>query len=408
MNKVSINRFVLCLIIIAALLLGAGLAFVFINPGVFGLLSSDGRVLISQSDFDRMAEIERVYGEVDELKKTVESGYYKDVKEQDLIVGMKKGLLEALDDPYSVYYTDEEFKNIEASTFGEYEGVGMILTPTEDGHIMVLYVTSDSPAEKGGVEIGEYIIRVDGKEFSSDELDVAAANIRGSAGTNVTIVFRGLDGQEIERSFRRAKIIMDTVDSEMLTEDVAYIRINQFLEGTANDFKSALKSVSSAKGLIIDLRDNPGGFVDSAVEVADMLMDSATLVYTEDHDGTREYYKTRNGTLYDGPVVVLVNENTASASEILAAGMQDNKAAVIVGKTTYGKGIIQSLEQFSNGGALKLTMWQYFTPGGGQIHEKGVVPDYETEYIKDAVDADGNPTDTQLDRAVEILEGLMK
>ncbi|MBR5756061.1 MAG: PDZ domain-containing protein, partial [Firmicutes bacterium] len=202
MNKISINRFVLCIIIIIALLLGAGLAFMFINPGVLGFISSDGRVLVSRDDFDRMAEMERVYGEVDELKKTIESEYYKNVKEEDLILGMKKGLLESLNDPYSVYYTDEEFGEIAASTFGEYEGVGMTLSPTEDGRIMVIYVTSDSPAKKGGVEAGEYILKVDGTAYSGDELDVAAANIRGKSGSSVTILFEGLDGQEIERTFR--------------------------------------------------------------------------------------------------------------------------------------------------------------------------------------------------------------
>lgn len=407
MNKISINRFVLCIIIIIALLLGAGLAFMFINPGVLGFISSDGRVLVSRDDFDRMAEMERVYGEVDELKKTIESEYYKNVKEEDLILGMKKGLLESLNDPYSVYYTDEEFGEIAASTFGEYEGVGMTLSPTEDGRIMVIYVTSDSPAKKGGVEAGEYILKVDGTAYSGDELDVAAANIRGKSGSSVTILFEGLDGQEIERTFRRAKIIMDTVDYEMLDNDIAYISIYQFYEGTVSDFKEALMAVSSARGLVVDLRDNPGGFVDVAVDVADMLMDSATLVYTEDHNGKREYYKTKNGKLFDGPVVLLVDEMTASASEILAAGMQDNKTAVIVGKTTYGKGVIQSLGQIPGGGALRLTMWQYFSPSGKQIHEKGVTPDYEVEYDIEAVDAEGKPVDTQLEKAVSVLESMM-
>ena len=397
----------LCIIIIIALLLGAGLAFMFINPGVLGFISSDGRVLVSRDDFDRMAEMERVYGEVDELKKTIESEYYKNVKEEDLILGMKKGLLESLNDPYSVYYTDEEFGEIAASTFGEYEGVGMTLSPTEDGRIMVIYVTSDSPAKKGGVEAGEYILKVDGTAYSGDELDVAAANIRGKSGSSVTILFEGLDGQEIERTFRRAKIIMDTVDYEMLDNDIAYISIYQFYEGTVSDFKEALMAVSSARGLVVDLRDNPGGFVDVAVDVADMLMDSATLVYTEDHNGKREYYKTKNGKLFDGPVVLLVDEMTASASEILAAGMQDNKTAVIVGKTTYGKGVIQSLGQIPGGGALRLTMWQYFSPSGKQIHEKGVTPDYEVEYDIEAVDAEGKPVDTQLEKAVSVLESMM-
>ncbi|MBR5756681.1 MAG: S41 family peptidase, partial [Firmicutes bacterium] len=294
-----------------------------------------------------------------------------------------------------------------ASTFGEYEGVGMTLSPTEDGRIMVIYVTSDSPAKKGGVEAGEYILKVDGTAYSGDELDVAAANIRGKSGSSVTILFEGLDGQEIERTFRRAKIIMDTVDYEMLDNDIAYISIYQFYEGTVSDFKEALMAVSSARGLVVDLRDNPGGFVDVAVDVADMLMDSATLVYTEDHNGKREYYKTKNGKLFDGPVVLLVDEMTASASEILAAGMQDNKTAVIVGKTTYGKGVIQSLGQIPGGGALRLTMWQYFSPSGKQIHEKGVTPDYEVEYDIEAVDAEGKPVDTQLEKAVSVLESMM-
>lgn len=393
MKRISITKAFFVILIIIAVLVGAFFAFIFINPNVLGLISSDGRVTISVEDYNQLMDMYSKYGKAEEVWDMVENQYYTEVKDEDLKTALIKGLVAGTGDIYSDYYTKEEYEDILVSLTGEYDGVGITMTQADNGYIQVLGVTKGSPAEKAGVEIGEYIIKVEGKTYTKETMDMAAAAIRGKAGTKVKVTFVNNQGEEIEREFKRAHITSQTVEAKILEDNIAYIAISSFENATADDFKEALKSVASADSLVLDLRDNPGGMVDSAVKIADMFMDAATVVYTEDHDGNREYFKTKAGKLWDKPFVTIVNENSASASEILAAGLQDNHVCKLVGTNTFGKGIIQSLEQFKDGSAIKLTKWQYFTPSGKPIHKAGIRP----EYINDDPDA-------QLEKAIELLK----
>ena len=392
MKRVSITRFFLIIIIIFALLIGGAAAFIMINPNVLGLLSSGDRITISTADYEYLINTYNKYSKVEDVWKRLEKEFYTDVDEDALQIGMIKGLVAGTGDLYSGYYSEQEYEDLLVSLTGEYDGVGITMVQSEHGYIEVQAVTKDSPAEAGGVQIGEYITKVDGKAYTSDTMDAAAAAVRGKAGTNVKITFLS-NGAEIERTFTRAHITSKTVEYSILDDNIAYIKISSFENSTTDDFKKALSAVGSADALILDLRDNPGGLVDSAVDIADMFMDSATLVYTEDRDGNREYKKTKAGKAWNKNFVVLVNENSASASEIFAAGIQDNDVAMLVGTTTFGKGIIQELEQFKDGDALKLTKWQYFTPSGRQIHKAGVRP----EIIVD-------DPEEQLTRAIELVK----
>ncbi len=392
MKKVRISRFFLVVIIILSVLVGGAVSFVMINPNVLGLISSDGRITISRADYDELTSMYDKYGKIDSIWSQIKNEFYTDVDDEELEVGMIRGLVSGTNDKYSGYYTEQEYENVLTSLTGEYDGVGIVMIQSDTGYIEVNSVTKGSPAEVGGVKAGEFIIKVDGKEYLAEDMDLAAAAVRGKAGTDVTITFLS-DGKTIDRTFTRAHIVSQTVEYSIIDGNIAYIQVTSFENSTTDDFKKALSAVSSADSLILDLRDNPGGLVDSAVEIADMFMDSATLVYIKDHDGNKEVFKTNSGKAWDKPFVVLVNENSASAAEIFAAGIQENNVAKLVGTTTFGKGIIQELEQYKDGSALKLTKWQYFTPSGKQIHKVGVTP----EYVVDDSDA-------QLAMAINLLK----
>jgi carboxyl-terminal processing protease len=312
--------------------------------------------------------------------------------------GVYKGLFWGIGDPYSAYLTEQEYNDIMISTTGEYQGIGVTIAPDDNGLINVVSPIDGSPADKAGVKTGDKIISVGGKTYDGSSIDQAVAAMRGKPGTKVDlIVLRGEN--EMEFSITRANIVMQSVRSEVLDGNIGYIRISSFEEKTAEDFQSQLRDmeVKRVKGLVIDLRDNGGGLVDSSVQIADMLLDEGVVTYTEDRKGEKEYYKAKAGKT-DLPYVILVNGGTASASEILTAAVKDHKGGKIVGTNTYGKGIIQSIEQLTNGDAVKLTIMQYFSPNGSVIHKVGIKPDVEAEAL--ATDT----TDKQLEKAVELLK----
>lgn len=392
MKKVSISKFFLIVIIILSLLVGGAVAFIMINPNVLGLISSDGRITVSAEDYDRLIKFYDKYGKAEQIWNILDSEFYTDVDDEQLKMNMIKGLVAGTGDQYSGYYSEQEYEDLLVSLTGEYDGVGITMVQSDRGYIEVQAVAKGSPAEAADVQIGEYIIKVEGKAYTSDTMDLAAAAIRGKAGTRVNVTFLS-NGETIERTLIRAHITSQTVEYSMLEDNIGYIKISSFENSTTGDFKKALSSLGTADSLVLDLRDNPGGLVESAVDIADMFMDSATLVYTENHDGEKKYYKTSAGKVWDKPFVVLINENSASASEIFAAGIQDNNVALLVGTTSFGKGIIQGLEQFKDGSALKLTKWQYFTPSGRQIHKAGVKPEFVIE-----------DPEAQLAKAIELVK----
>ena len=353
-----------------------------------------GYVKVSKSQYDDMSEVYERYGKLDQLYDTITSSFYKEVDEDAMMEGAYKGLVAGLNDPYSSYMTAEEYETWVATATGEYSGVGITFTQDEDGNFVVVSVTDDSPAADAGIREGDIIKTVDGQEYS--DLDVIGNAIRGEEGSEIEITYIR-DGEEKSVTMTREKITQHSVEHRMLDGNIGYISISSFIETTGEDFSQALKELEEdgAQGLVLDLRDNGGGLVDACVQVADEFLDEGVVVYVEDRDGNRTDYDAKDGKT-DLKTVVLVNENSASASEILAAALQDN-GFEIVGQTTYGKGVIQSTAQLEDGSALKLTIRQYFSPDGNAINEKGVTPDHQV------ANEENSGEDAQLDEALSLF-----
>lgn len=353
-----------------------------------------GYVKVSKSQYDDMSEVYERYGKLDQLYDTITSSFYKEVDEDAMMEGAYKGLVAGLNDPYSSYMTAEEYETWVATATGEYSGVGITFTQDEDGNFVVISVTDDSPAADAGIREGDIIKTVDGQEYS--DLDVIGNAIRGEEGSEIEITYIR-DGEEKSVTMTREKITQHSVEHRMLDGNIGYISISSFIETTGEDFSQALKELEEdgAQGLVLDLRDNGGGLVDACVQVADEFLDEGVVVYVEDRDGNRTDYDAKDGKT-DLKTVVLVNENSASASEILAAALQDN-GFEIVGQTTYGKGVIQSTAQLEDGSALKLTIMQYFSPDGNAINEKGVTPDHQV------ANEENSGEDAQLDEALSLF-----
>ena len=390
-----IKKPVFILLLVAALLLGGSAVL------LVGKLGVGNAVVVTAEEYEDYNNLVSEYGKLDKMKHAVEDTYYIQVDSGKLMEGAYAGLMEGLEDPYSQYISAKEYENYMASMLGSYSGVGMSFYNNDDSVLEVIQVYRNSPAEEAGMKPGDIILEVDGKAFTGPESTEAATAIRGREGTSVTIKYRR-DGKEDTVTMVRAQITVETVSYEMLEgeDNIGYIQIDSFESGTGADFKAALADLTQlgAKGLVIDLRNNGGGLVDQAIKVADEIMNQGTVVYTEDHDGKRSYYNTNTGRTAL-PYVLLVNEYTASASEILAAGVQDNKEGKIVGTKTFGKGIIQSIYPiFDDGSAIKLTTMQYFSPSGNTIHKVGITPDYVVELKAD------DDTDYQLQKALEVLK----
>ncbi len=388
------KRSFIFILVIAALVgaLAMGGAIFFVG------YASGGFVAITNDEYRDYKLIKEKYGKLAELEQYIQDKYYIPVDDDKLMEGAYKGLFWGIGDPYSAYLTEQEYNDIMISTTGEYQGIGVTIAPDDNGLINVVSPIDGSPAEKAGIKTGDKIISVGGKTYDGGSIDQAVAAMRGKPGSKVDIVvLRG--EEELDFSITRANIVMQSVRSELLDGNIGYIRISSFEEKTAEDFKQELRDmeIKRVKGIVIDLRDNGGGLVESSVQIADMLLDEGVVTYTEDRKGEKEYYKAKAGKT-DLPYVILVNGGTASASEILTAAVKDHKGGKIVGVNTYGKGIIQSIEQLQNGDAVKLTIMQYFSPNGSVIHKVGIKPDVEVEAL--ATDT----TDKQLEKAAELLK----
>lgn len=357
-------------------------------------ISIGNKVLVSKYQYREYQKLEKVL----KIKDTVQRDFYQPVDEKKIIEAMNKGTFEGLEDPYSNYYDKEEFKQLMETTSGAYVGVGIIVSPGEDGLITVVAPIEDTPAEKAGVKPGDKILKVNDESFSAKEMNEAISKIKGTPGEKVKIgLARG--SQTLDVEIVREEIQLKSVKSEM-KEDIAYIRISNFDQKTGEEFEEHLSKVkaNNPKGLILDLRDNPGGLLDQVKEVADNILGEATIVYTMDRTGGKRYLKSDAQGKLEIPLVVLVNGNSASASEILAGAVRDNEAGTLVGTTTFGKGLVQSVVELDDQTGYTLTTAQYFTPSGEYIHKKGITPAVVIEYSEE----DGSD-DIQLEKAMEII-----
>lgn len=370
----NIKKSVFAILLIVAALVGGAATF-----GTMTMLhaSGAGSVTLSAKEYNQLTYMNDKYAKAEQLWNIVKDGFYQEISDEQIEEGMYKGIFEGTGDIYSGYMNESEWTAWETSMTGEFEGVGVTFMQNEEGEYVVISTVEGSPAEKAGLLPGDILTKVDGEEYTnSTEMSMA---IRGDSGTDVQVTYLR-DGEENTVTMTREKIESQTVKSSVLDGNIGLIEVSAFEMKTSEDFEAALKELESkgVKGLIIDLRNNGGGLVNESVEIADMLLDEGTVMYTEDQKGNREYAYTEKGRT-SLPYVVLVNENTASASEILSAAIQDNAGGKIIGTVTFGKGVIQNSAPLGNGTGYKLTVLQYFSPNGNKIHGVGITPDIEVE-----------------------------
>lgn len=355
--------------------------------------------------FDRQT-IDTLGAVVNHIKKN----YYKDIDNETLNTGLIKGVVNSLDDPYSEFMTKEELKKFTESTNGKYVGVGLVVSPGKDGYITVVSPIKGSPAYKAGIKSGDRIIKVDGVEYSAETMQDAVNKMRGEEGKTVSItILRDEQKQKKVNEFKikRETIKLQTVDGRVLENNIGYIAISEFDKPTYDDFMKELEALKKkgAQKLVLDLRGNPGGLLDVCTKIADVFLDKGTIVYTKYKDGKKDYYYS-DEKKEDMPLVVLVNGGSASASEIVSGALKDRKRAKLVGTQTFGKGIVQRLFNLPYETAVKLTISEYFTPNGNNIHKVGITPDVVVELpdnIK-GIGPDYLNEDTQLKKALEILK----
>lgn len=347
------------------------------------------------------------------LKDEIQTSYYKDVKDQSLLDGAIKGMFEAVGDPYTAYYDADQFQAYMEQVQGSYVGIGVVVGLNEDNKVTVVSAIDGSPGKKAGLLSGDLIVKVNGDDVTGLNLEQVVSKIKGDAGTSVVLeIEREGSAKLIEKEITREEIVLNSVDSMLLEDNIGYITITQFETNTAKEFKEHLDKLQSAniKGLILDVRDNPGGMMDTVVQIVDQLIGESVIVYTEDKAGKKEIMSSEEKSKIDLPMVVLINEGSASASEIFAGALQDTGAATVVGATSFGKGIVQRMSDLNDGTGYKITVSEYFTPNGRNIHGKGIEPDVPVEMSPKArYEGDFDiKDDVQLNKAIEIMREKIK
>lgn len=339
------------------------------------------------------------------LKGLIDENYIGDVDEEALEEGIYKGYIQGLEDPYSVYYNEEETKDLYETTEGEYSGIGAVLSQDlESGVITLVQIYEGSPAAKAGLKDNDILTKVGDIEVTGMDLSEVVTYIKGEKGTDVDLsVLRGEDAEEITVTATRDTVEAQTVKYEMLEGQTGYLSVSEFDSVTYAQYEEALNELTAQgmTGLIVDLRNNPGGNLNTVCEMLDLVLPKGTIVYTEDKDGKRETATSDDEHQINVPMVVLVNGNSASASEIYAGAVQDYGIGKIVGTQTYGKGVVQQIFDLGDGTSVKLTIAEYFTPNGRSIDGEGITPDVEVEYEAD----ENNPeADNQLEKALEVMK----
>lgn len=375
-----------------------------VGAGIFG-----GRYALSNKDH-------AVNQESVQKAKTIESlidKYYLDQIDNDELESyLYKGLMAGLGDPYSTYYTAEEYKELTEDTEGVYRGIGVTMQKdVSTGAVTVVKCFEGAPGAEAGLQPQDQLVKVNGEDITDKELSEVVKMIKTSESDTVTLTIL----REGESDYREVEVTLDTVEApmvehEMLDDKIGYITINQFAETTASQYETALEDLNNQgmERLIVDVRDNPGGLLTSVCDVLDSMLPEELLVYTEDKNGKKSEYNATGTDQFDKPMVVLVNGNSASAAEIFSGALQDYKVAKLVGTTTFGKGIVQQIFNLSDGSAVKMTISKYYTPRGRCIHGTGLEPDVEVDLpdeLKNQVSIDKSE-DTQLQKAIETVKEI--
>ena len=381
---------ILLILSVAAVCIAKGYIHIGVNGDVY--IQSD-----AVTDSDGIGS--EVEGKLNAIDSVLVSFYFGDVDDETAKDNIYKAYLSSYGDKYTMYYTADEYKALKESTNGKFYGIGAVCQLSGEGGVLLVDVYDNGAGYQAGLRSGDRVVNVDGRDITDMELSSAVALIKGDKGTSVTLeVIRGTE--RLTFSAVRDAVEAKTVSYTLLDNNIGYLSISQFEEVTTKQFKAAVEDLQSQgmKGLVIDIRNNPGGLLDTVVGMLKYMLPDGLIVYTEDKQGNRKEYKGQDNDEFNLPLAVIVNGNSASASEIFAGAIQDYGKGTIIGTQTYGKGIVQTVKPLTDGSAIKFTIAKYFTPKGQDIHGKGVTPDMVVEYDTDA------DVDTQLDAAIKNVE----
>lgn len=369
------GKFLLALIIVA----GVGFTGYSIGSNMGAVSTNNNR------DSQHIADMEG-------LKALLKQNYLYDFTDDDIYEGSLKGMFANLGDPYTAYYSPDEFSKLMETLNGRYQGIGVSVQASKEGYIKAISVFDNSPAKEAGIMPGDYITKVNGTAFGADQLEEAVAEIKGEPGTSVNITILRTDeetnnSKEFDVDVKRADVSIDTIDDDIVEVDgkkIGYIHIKAFDDVTWNDFSESFNRLKNEgiDGLVLDVRNNPGGALEVVINIADTFLDEGTIVKTKEKDG-KEIVEKSDSDYDDIPLTIIQNENSASASEILAGALKDRGRAKVIGSQSFGKGVVQKIFNLQNGAGAKITISEYFTPNGTQINKVGVTPDIKVEADED-------------------------
>lgn len=390
---------------ICAVVIAAAVKKGYIRP------DTDGSIYIQSETYDGNTGIgTEAEQKLNLIDQTLKDFYFDDIDDSKVLDNIYKAYVNAYGDKYTVYYTADEYAKIQESSNGAYYGIGVAVRKNDDGTILVVEPYDGAPGKEAGMRKNDVIVTVNGESVADQDLNSVVAKIKGDEGTTVNIGIRRDGSDDItELTVTRRKVEIKTVAYEMLDDSVGLITISEFDKVTAQQFKEAYAQLETLgmKGLVIDIRSNPGGLLNVVVDMLDEILPDGLIVYTEDKYGNRQEYNGSNPDVIDVPLAVLVNGESASASEIFAGAVQDYGAGTIIGTQTFGKGIVQTIRRMSDGSAIKYTMAKYFTPKGQDIHGHGVTPDIVEELsdeFNNLTEYDASK-DNQLQKAIEVIKG---
>ena len=381
-------------IIIAIILTAIVTYFVTVNITLKSYLNSSGMLYLATK--------------INLINQKLSSESIYDLNENKMLESALKGYVDGIDDKYTQYLTKDEMNELLEDTSGSYVGIGVYMADnTADNSILIIGVIEGSIAEKEGIKAGDIIKKVDGVEYTGEQIDAVSSKIKGEEGTTVSITILR-DNEEKEFNITRSNVKLKTVSSKMLENNKAYIKITAFNDGTANEFKEAYENLkqNNPTGLVIDLRNNGGGLVTESLDIAETMVEKGkTLLITANKNNKEDIRKSKENPTITIPVVVLINQNTASASEILSGILRDDCNYKIIGTKSYGKGVIQTVYSFSDGSGLKVTTEEYFTPNHNKINKVGITPDIEVSLDSEWENMSNIPyeNDLQLQEAVKQL-----
>ncbi len=374
--------------------------------GALAILLIAGLMSCGLKAYSRENTSENTSGKLGTLKKLIDQAYMGDVQEEELREGIYKGFIGGLEDPYSVYYDEDETRAMIEATEGEYDGIGAVLSQDiNTGIVTLVQIYEGSPAMEAGLKDNDILYKVEDLEVTGKDLSEVVTHIKGNKGTKVRLtVYRGEDHEEITAV--RNTIQAQTVAHRMVDDGIGYIAVSEFDLVTYDQYKQALEELESQgmRSLVVDLRNNPGGNYDTVCDILDLMLPKGLIVYTKDKAGNKDEKFSDDEHQFELPLVVMMNGNSASASEIYAGAIQDYGIGTIVGTQSYGKGVVQQIFDLKDGTSVKLTIAEYFTAKGRNIHGKGITPDVEVEYEENKEKPEA---DNQLDKAMEVLREKM-